>query len=157
MTTSQPNVSLLPLADAVDEDGDASYYRDRLDDRSLIEAAAVIIYMDGLPLIAVPVGGHRLGGFLPVPDIMTGLTVRRLLAEDTGYPQVRVRWSPYFDACHGVEWGARAPAQEDDEVRGRFYGYSAEAIRRFLACLTDSTIATVPPPRQSPRSVGRRA
>ncbi|MDF2258389.1 DUF6302 family protein [Streptantibioticus ferralitis] len=44
---------------------------------------------------------------------------------------VRVRWSPYRDTCHMVEWGDTPPLW-DDAARGRFYGYSDTAITAFL-------------------------
>ena len=136
----EPRVTLEPVADASDgaaqavgeEETDAAYYRERLADPSLINAG-LIVRIGACAQLLVPLGGSRLGGFLPVPDIVTGLAVRGLLAGRPGFPGVRLRWSAYADCCHHVEWGARAPVCDDDEVRGRFYGYSAEAIRRFSA------------------------
>ncbi|WP_281368393.1 DUF6302 family protein [Streptomyces boluensis] len=47
--------------------------------------------------------------------------------------ELRMRWSPYRDTGHTVEWGDPTPEWwEDDTVFGRFYGYSEDAIARFV-------------------------
>ncbi|MFJ6014433.1 DUF6302 family protein [Streptomyces sp. NPDC092952] len=123
-----PLVVLLPPTEA-DED-EAAYYRERLEDLSLMEAA-LTVRVGGVAYLAVPVGGARRGGYLPMPELAMGCAVRDALRGTPGFPDVRLRWSPYEDACHVVAWGERAP--EDDELQGRFYGYSAEAITQALA------------------------
>lgn len=119
---------ILPLAEA-DEEG-VTYFPERLDDPALMDAGAAVL-VDGFAELAVPVGGRRRGGYLPVPDVVTGLAVRAALAGRPGFPQVRLRWSRDLDACHVVEWGEPAPVYEDHAAHGRFYGYSTEAIARF--------------------------
>lgn len=109
-----------------------AYYRDRLDDPTLVRAGAAV-ELGGFAFLAVPVGGRRRGGYLSVADVMTGMTVRRLLLDRPGFPDVRLRWSPYADSCHTVEWGAPAPNVHDPAALGEFYGYSAEAIARHVA------------------------
>ncbi|UQA95709.1 DUF6302 family protein [Streptomyces halobius] len=127
---ARPFVDLLPPAKAEDEE--VEYYRERLEDPALIEAGAAVL-IDRYALLAVPAAGQRRGGCLPMPDVVTALAVRAVLAGRPGFPDVRLRWSPYLDACHVVEWGERPPVHEDDAAHGRFYGYSAEAIARFEA------------------------
>lgn len=66
-------------------------------------------------------------------QLTLALEARGLLADRPGFPDVRVRWSPYRDTCHTVAWGKPAPAWwEDDVVFGRFFGYSEAAIARFV-------------------------
>lgn len=49
------------------------------------------------------------------------------------FPRLRVRWSPYRDTCHTVEWGDPAPDWwVADAVAGHFYGYREEAIAAFI-------------------------
>jgi hypothetical protein len=65
-------------------------------------------------------------------DLLTvALAAKAVLDGRPGFPDLRVRWSPYRDTCHVVECGEIPP--DDDAERGRFYGYSAEAISTFLA------------------------
>ncbi|MEJ8654697.1 DUF6302 family protein [Streptomyces sp. MS1.AVA.3] len=130
MGTSLPSAYTLPSAEAAEEDRD--YYRARLEDPSLVDAGVAVRVGDCSSYLAVPVGGLRRGGFLPVVDIVTGLTVRGLLTGLPGFPDVRLSWGSKAD--HVVRWGERVPYQEeDDEVQGRFYGYSSEAIAGFVA------------------------
>jgi hypothetical protein len=106
-----------------------AYYRSRLDDPTLMRAG-VAVRIGGSVFLAVPIGGRRRGGYLSVPDVVTGMAVRALLTGRPGFPGVRLRWSPFADACHSVEWGAAAPEVDDAETLGQFYGYSADAIAR---------------------------
>lgn len=59
------------------------------------------------------------------------MAVRALLMGRPGFYRLRLRWSPYADACHSVEWGADAPDEDDAQTLGRFCGYSADAIARY--------------------------
>ncbi|MEU0272297.1 DUF6302 family protein [Streptomyces sp. NPDC006307] len=126
----RPLAVLLPPAEA--DDREVAYYRERLEDPSLM-AAGLAVLVDGFAYLAVPVGGGRRGGYLPMTELVTGLAVRSLLCGRPGFPDVRLRWSPYGDCCHVVEWGDRPPDDLDDVIHGRFYGYSAEAIAQALA------------------------
>jgi hypothetical protein len=120
------SVRLLPAADAYDYE----YFRDRLADPSVLEdSVAVCLYL--APMLAVAVGGPRRGGYLPVDLIYPAVAVKDLLVDRPGFPNPRVRWSPYRDACHVVEWGDPPPL-DDDIARGQFYGYSPAAITAFL-------------------------
>ncbi|MFF4456800.1 DUF6302 family protein [Streptomyces goshikiensis] len=117
-----PELVLGPAYDAVDYE----WYRDRLADPGLADQG-IAISVFRLPLLAVPVGGPRRGGFYSAPELAVAMAVRDALADRPGFPSLRVRWSPHVDTCHTVDWGAPAPAW-DDATRGRFYGYSNTAI-----------------------------
>ncbi|ESQ05646.1 hypothetical protein B590_07855 [Streptomyces sp. PVA_94-07] len=120
-------VSLRPAAEAYDY----AHFRSRLAEPALLtDAVAVRVFR--APLLAVPVGGPRRGGYMSF-DLLTHATETHvLLAEHPGFPRLRVRSSPYRDTCHTVEWGDAAPDwREDDAVFGRFYGYSEAAIAAF--------------------------
>ncbi|MFI1933811.1 DUF6302 family protein [Streptomyces sp. NPDC020330] len=123
----RPAVSLRPAAEAYDYE----YFRSRLAEPALL-ADAVAVRAFRAPLLAVPAGGPRRGGYMSF-DLLTHATATHaLLAEHPGFPRLRVRWSPYRETCHTVEWGDPAPDwREDDAVFGRFYGYSDAAIAAF--------------------------
>ncbi|MGX2994898.1 DUF6302 family protein [Streptomyces sp. JNUCC 64] len=121
-------VSLRPAEEAYDFE----HFRDRLADPSVM-AGAVAVRVFRAPLIAVPVGGPRRGGYMSFELLTLAMAARGLLAGRPGFPNLRVRWSPYRDTCHTVEWGDAAPWWwEDDVVFGRFFGYSETAIASFI-------------------------
>jgi hypothetical protein len=110
---------------------DYEYFASRLADPSLLEGA-VGVCIQRMPLLAVPVGGTRIGGLMSFDLLILAEKTRNLLDGLPGFPDLRVRPSPYRDACHVVEWGGQPPVCDyDDAARGRFYGYSEAAIRRF--------------------------
>ncbi|MGP8301986.1 DUF6302 family protein [Streptomyces inhibens] len=119
---------LLPARDAYDYE----YFHARLLDPDLADAGVAIALL-GAPLLAVPVGGERRGGYASFGHVADALQARALLGTAPGFPGLRVRWSPYRDTCHTVEWGEPAPRWwEGDEVFGRFFGYRADVIADFL-------------------------
>ncbi|MEU5498016.1 DUF6302 family protein [Streptomyces griseofuscus] len=110
----------------------ASWYRERLDDPTLLDAAVVLV-LDGPGSMAVPSGGRRLGGYLSVDDDVTVLrAMRDALDGREGFPHVRVRLSEHPEVCHRVEWGPAPPECGDHALRGRFYGYSEQAIVAYV-------------------------
>lgn len=125
MTVIRPLVPhLVPAHLAYDFD----YFASRLADPSLLEGA-VGVCVHRAPLLAVPIGGTRRGGFLSFDLLILADKTRGLLDGLPGFPDVRVRPSPYRNTCHVVEWGGQPPACDyDDPARGRFYGYSEAAI-----------------------------
>ncbi|MFI2312559.1 DUF6302 family protein [Streptomyces sp. CB00072] len=123
-----PLAALLPPG-APDEE-ETAYYRQRLDDPSLLDRA-VAVQVEGSVVLAVPVGGWRKGGYLSVSEVVTGLAARSLLRGRPGFPDVRLSWSPYPDCCHVVRWGAPVPYEDDPIAEGRFYGYSKAALASF--------------------------
>lgn len=121
-------VSLRPGKEAYDFE----YFRDRLAEPAIL-AEAVSVRVFRAPLLAVPVGGSRRGGYMSFDLLSLAMATRHLLDTQPGFPNLRVRWSPYRDTCHTVEWGEPAPGWwEDDSVFGRFYGYSEAAIAAFV-------------------------
>ncbi|WND36426.1 DUF6302 family protein [Streptomyces sp. BB1-1-1] len=111
---------------------DFDYFEQRISDTWLLDRSIAVRTLR-MPFLAVPVGGTRRGGYYSVSCLCFGLKVRDLLLEQPGFPDLRVRWSPYNDTCHTVEWGDAAPDWwEDDVVFGRFYGYSESAITSFV-------------------------
>ncbi|MER5613903.1 DUF6302 family protein [Streptomyces sp. NPDC002215] len=123
-----PPITLRPAREAYDYD----YYRVRLADPGILDTAAAVRVFRA-PLLAVPVGGLRRGGFMSFDMLALAVTARFLLAGRPGFPDLRVRWSPYRDTCHTVEWGAPSPEWwVDDATTGRFYGYSEAANSRHL-------------------------
>ncbi|QNA77067.1 hypothetical protein C8250_039100 [Streptomyces sp. So13.3] len=108
---------------------DFEYIGSRLADPSLLDHA-VAVCVHRAPLLAVPVGGARRGGFMSFDLLILAEKTRGLLEGLPGFPDLRLRPSPYRDTCHLVEWGGRPPACDyDDAARGRFYGYSKAAVR----------------------------
>ncbi|MGW6971509.1 DUF6302 family protein [Streptomyces sp. NPDC054952] len=120
-------VTLAPAQEAYDFD----HFRALLADPSVL-AESVAIRVFRAPLLAVAVGGPRRGGYFAASDLLIGLAVRNLLAGRYGFPDVRLRWSPCLDTCHGVQWGAAPPNSNDDRLRGEFYGYNKAAIDAFV-------------------------
>lgn len=111
---------------------DFEYFEQRISDTWLLDRSIAVRTLR-MPFLAVPVGGTRRGGYYPVSCLCFGFKVRGLLLEQPGFPDLRVRWSPYRDTCHTVEWGDAPPEWwEDDAVFGRFYGYSKSAITSFV-------------------------
>ncbi|CAL9359833.1 hypothetical protein SUDANB105_00641 [Streptomyces sp. enrichment culture] len=109
---------------------DYPYFHARLADTTILKHA-VAIQVFRAPLLAIPVGGSRRGGYISVDLLTIGLAIRQVLDGRPGFPDLRVRWCPYRDTCHVVEWGSEPP--DGDVERGRFYGYSDHAIADFLA------------------------
>ncbi|MEU0853790.1 DUF6302 family protein [Streptomyces flaveolus] len=114
------------------------WYSERLADLSLLDAAVVAV-VDRVGYLAVPVGGsdgQRRGGFLAVDDRLTARCLRYALLGRPGFPAVRVQWSKDHSVCHNVMWGEAPPDTDDDQARGRFYGYTEQAIDRFVMART---------------------
>lgn len=105
------------------------FYRDRLDDPSLIDRA--VITEDGD--LAVPAGGKRYGGYLGVASRAAGFRlVRQLVSRPDEFPDARlvsygdgpvVEWGPFLN------WrGDDAGHPEDYVAAGYLFGYSDAAI-----------------------------
>lgn len=135
-------VTLRPAVEAYDYE----YFRSRLAEPALL-ADAVAVRIFRAPLLAVPVGGTRYGGYMSFDLLLHAVSTRLLLTAQPGFPDLRVRRSPYRDTCHTVEWGDPAPDRwEDDAVFGRFYGYSEAAIAAFAGHHHQTPSSAVPTP-----------
>ncbi|MWA07683.1 DUF6302 family protein [Streptomyces sp. BA2] len=126
---------------------DFEYYEQRLADTWLLEKSLALRTLR-MPFLAVPVGGTRRGGYYPVSCFCIALRVRDVLLGRHGFPDPRVNWSTDPNAHGVVEWGERHPWLSDEDVLGRFYGYSDAAIARDKTRRAD----TAPAP-QTPCSV----
>ncbi|MFF1714633.1 DUF6302 family protein [Streptomyces sp. NPDC058268] len=113
---------------------DYEYFAQRLADPWLLEQSLAVRPLR-MPFLLVPVGGSRRGGYFSVPYRCLGLMVHDLVLGQPGFPDPRLRWSPYPDTSHVVEWGERPPTSwgpVDDITLGCFYGYSEQAIDQFM-------------------------
>ncbi|MEU7180827.1 MULTISPECIES: DUF6302 family protein [Streptomyces] len=120
MTSS---VDLLPAEHAYDFD----YFSVRLENHQLLHSS-VAVRVFRAPLLAVPVGGRRRGGYFSASEVSIGLAIRNALAGTPGFPNTKLRRALFPDCCHVVEWGETPPDTESDVALGRFYGYSERAI-----------------------------
>ncbi|MEU3315817.1 DUF6302 family protein [Streptomyces sp. NPDC006662] len=128
-----PAPTLGPACEAVDYE----WYRDRLADPELADLG-IALSVFRLPLLVVPVGGRRQGGSYAARELAVALAVQEALDGQPGFPSLRIRWSPYSDTCHTVDWGA-VPPPCCDTARGHFYGYSSKAVHEFLHPRQEST------------------
>ena len=108
------------------------YYKERLDDVTLLERAVPVSFGSDAD-IAVPVGGKRRGGFLDLDDPEWCREVARQLRGRPGFPDVRIAVCDDETGASEVQWGDPQPGEEADFIEmGRYFGYSEQAIRRFL-------------------------
>lgn len=120
---------------------DVEWYLERLDDLTLLTWAVPLTSV-GSSSWAVPVGGKRRSGCVDWALPGQGERIRKFLAGQEGFPDLRVghdleegggmvRWglaeprTPPWDAPD-LEW-ARIPV-----IEGRLYGYSEQAIEAFV-------------------------
>jgi len=121
------------------------WFAERLSDLALL-GEAVVVRVDGEEwTVAVPVGGTRRAGFVPVATRRQAKRIfKQLLPYSRQFPNLRIWYSTSPDVCHNVRWGEAEPEIPDveasDEVwmthdrsLGNLYGYSAQAIDRFIA------------------------
>lgn len=110
---------------------DYKFYRDRLDDPSLIDRAIITESGD----LAVPAGGKRYGGYVAAETRAEAFRlIRQMEARPAEFPDVRLyggdRWI--------VEWGPELDWRGDDEghpedyvAAGCLFGYSVVAIAAY--------------------------
>jgi hypothetical protein len=111
------------------DEWEASWYRERLHDQSLVDDSVVVV-IDGTRYLAVPVGGQRRGGYIPVDDRDHLWQLRDALKDRTGFPFVRLRWSDRPDVCHSIAWGDLMPRSADSDEQSQFYGFDPAAVAR---------------------------
>ncbi|MCM2388785.1 DUF6302 family protein [Streptomyces albipurpureus] len=143
---------------------DYDYMVGRLADPSLL-ANAVAVRVFRAPLLAVPVGGTRLGGVLEAPTREIAKDVVGALAGRSGFPDVRLR--PTRPQVFLVEWGASCPPELHRVARGRFYGLAAgdgglasardavvlDAVAQNMSARTLTDCRLYPSPRDAYRGV----
>ncbi|MFE1455863.1 DUF6302 family protein [Streptomyces sp. NPDC058735] len=120
--SAQPDIVVMPPAEAYDFD----YFRARVDARLLSRSIAVRVFR--MPLLAVPVGGIRRGGWFGADSLAVALAVRDVLAPLNGFPGARIVWRCAPRSSYAVEWGDPPPAiWLDDNERLAFYGLTRPA------------------------------
>jgi len=107
------------------------FFRDRLDDPSLLDRAVVTEHGD----LAVPVGGKRQGGYVGVDTRAEAIRLIRLLStRPAEFPALRllrgdgwlIEWGPELD-WRGDDGGH----PEDYVAAGRYFGFSEAAIAAY--------------------------
>ena len=114
-------VDLLPACDAYDFETVAARLRDQW---LLMRSVAVRVYR--MPLLAVPVGGSRLGGSFAADSYEVASTVRGHLQGRPGFPHLRIRVvsAPPPEQWR-VEWGEEPPkTKQGATALLEFYGYT---------------------------------
>ncbi|MEU0853785.1 DUF6302 family protein [Streptomyces flaveolus] len=107
----------MPPAEAYDFD----YFRARVDAELLARSIAIRVFR--VPLLAVPVGQTRRGGWFGVDDLTIALAVRTVLVPLGGFPSPRITWRCRPHGSYVVEWGDQPPAMwRDESERLAFYG-----------------------------------
>ncbi|MFD9356422.1 DUF6302 family protein [Streptomyces sp. NPDC060031] len=117
---------MLPASQAYDFE----YIRTRLADPSVLEHS-VAIRVFRAPLLAIAVGGPRLGGYFLAAEPIIAMSVVNLLTGRYGFPNLRLSWSSSPHSGHAVEWGDTPPHRGDHVQYGRFYGYAEAAISAY--------------------------
>ncbi|MCG8970201.1 DUF6302 family protein [Streptomyces sp. CL12-4] len=114
---TEPGITVMPPAEAYDFD----YFRARVDAELLARSVAIRVFR--VPLLAVPVGQTRRGGWFGVDDLTIALAVRTVLVPLGGFPSPRITWRCSPRGSYVVEWGDQPPATWPDEnERLAFYG-----------------------------------
>ncbi|MGC9479680.1 DUF6302 family protein [Streptomyces sp. WG4] len=93
----------MPPAEAYDFD----YCSTRVDPELLSASIAIRVFR--IPLLAVPTGATRRGGWFGVDNLAIALAVRDVLAPFSGFPDVRITWHDAPRSAYAVEWGDRPP------------------------------------------------
>lgn len=119
---AEPDVTVMPSAEAYDFDS----FRTRVDAELLARSIAIRVFR--MPLLAVPVGRTRRGGWFGVDHLAIATAVRDVLTPFGGFPDPRIIWQHTGRGSYAVEWGERPPATwlNDDERRA-FYGHKQAA------------------------------
>lgn len=109
------------------------WFETRLEDISLLRRAVTIVCDGEAVDLAVPVGGARRGGYVALATLRWCKEAVRQLSGKPGFPNLRiVRGSR--TVAHNVCWGEPEPEYSEghfDYERGRFFGYSENAIRPY--------------------------
>ncbi|MFF7452193.1 MULTISPECIES: DUF6302 family protein [unclassified Streptomyces] len=116
---TQPDITVMPPAEAYDFD----YFRTRVDAELLWRSIAIRVLR--MPLLAVPVGGTRRGGWFGVDNLAIAMAVRDVLTPFDGFSDPRITWQHAHRGSYAVAWGERPPATWlDEDERLTFYGFT---------------------------------
>ncbi|MEU5159655.1 DUF6302 family protein [Streptomyces sp. NPDC020875] len=121
-------MSVLPAAMAYDYEWVAGRLLD-----PVVLGGAVALALFRAPLLAVPAGGCRLGGYVDAVDERTAHEVVAVLGGRPGFSGLRLRTVSGPVAKVLVEWGERVPEGLDARARARFYGFRAPAAGAGVA------------------------
>ena len=128
-------------------DADFTYFEERLADPTLLRQSVIVTTATGVIGVAVPVGGRRRGGYLPLSTRRDCRAAMRQLREyPDRFPNLRVIWADTHQAVHTVCWGEIEPETppldasdaewaEYDRAAGAYYGYSERAIEELVVGL----------------------
>ncbi|MFD8263612.1 DUF6302 family protein [Streptomyces griseoluteus] len=108
---------------------DHAWFRERLSDPGLLDSAGDV-KVDGAAILAVPAGGSRGGGHVPVGNATDPVRVWAALRRRPGAPRLRIRLSVHSDTCHTVNSGPRRAG--NDAGRGRRFGCVQPVVGAFL-------------------------
>lgn len=135
---TEPDITVMPPAEAYDFD----YFRARVDAELLSHSIAIRVFR--MPLLAVPVGRTRRGGWFGVDNLAIALAVRDVLAPLGGFPDLRITWKSAPRGSYVVEWGDRPPAiWPDENERLTFYGLMRPGPGR--PCTPSSAVSSCSP------------
>ncbi|MER7497028.1 DUF6302 family protein [Streptomyces pharetrae] len=132
-------VDVLPPGEAYDYD----FFCTRLGSHELLtRSVALRVYR--MPLLAVPIGRTRRGGFFVLDDLAAAPAVCAALAPLNGFPDLRTAWVAAPIAAHAVEWGDHPPASwPDEDERLAFYGLLPSGPGRLQT--PSSAVSCCPP------------
>jgi hypothetical protein len=118
------------------------YFADRLEDPSLLEGAVRIMH-DGQPGVelAVPIGGKRRGGFVALIGVHECDAAVRQLEGKPGFPALRIVRGGHRSGYWELQWGD--PEPKGAVNLGRHFGYSEQAIQKFVERVAARRIADV--------------
>jgi Family of unknown function (DUF6302) len=122
---------------------DRPWYAARLFDLWLLNFSIPLRSGDGHFMLAVPIGGRRLGGFVSFESANDADEAAERLKDTAGFPGVRIERFRERGAHHVVRWGENEPSIThrydlveaqiaQHRTAGEFFGYSDSAIREFL-------------------------
>lgn len=126
---------------------DWRWFKNRLADLALLDAAVELSREGYLDCLAVPVGGRRRGGSIPFSDLLDALNALRALSTHWGkfpHPRLEIIDDEETSQSYDVRWGDFEPEPLDEDEAtperlaekwremGRFYGYSEAAIEKYV-------------------------
>jgi uncharacterized protein DUF6302 len=106
------------------------YFKERLEDLSLLKRAVPVVCNGMTVDLAVPIGGKRRGGYVALGTLRECRDAVRQLKGKPGFPNLRIVDGRQLRCMHNVEWGD--PQPDGDLERGRYFGYTERAVLGFF-------------------------